>query len=208
MPIQVPGRALSPHDHPAGRLMLTVIGGLAELERELVKIRTSEGCATVEPIFFDFETDLDNGVYLLGTRLDHRTTQYLCVTGIVGMSIPYSPKIAHPYTACRELLSLREKTGRLLACYSSHDGDVLCGVIPNLCLRYLDIHKLAKSWIKRHHYDEFKKSDAYNRGIRTKGKERWAFAGTAAFVGIDPPHMYARGRRLRRRLLERRHLLL
>ncbi len=28
---------------PAGRLMLTVIGGLAEFERELIKIRTSEG---------------------------------------------------------------------------------------------------------------------------------------------------------------------
>ena len=28
---------------PAGRLMLTVLGGLAEFERELIKIRTSEG---------------------------------------------------------------------------------------------------------------------------------------------------------------------
>ncbi len=28
---------------PAGRLMLTVIGGLAEFERELIKIRTNEG---------------------------------------------------------------------------------------------------------------------------------------------------------------------
>ena len=28
---------------PAGRLMLTVIGGLAEFERELIKDRTSEG---------------------------------------------------------------------------------------------------------------------------------------------------------------------
>jgi DNA invertase Pin-like site-specific DNA recombinase len=28
---------------PAGRLMLTVLGGLAEFERELIKARTSEG---------------------------------------------------------------------------------------------------------------------------------------------------------------------
>jgi DNA invertase Pin-like site-specific DNA recombinase len=28
---------------PAGRLMLTILGGLAEFERELIKIRTGEG---------------------------------------------------------------------------------------------------------------------------------------------------------------------
>ena len=27
-----------------GRLMLTVLGGLAELERELIRVRTGEGC--------------------------------------------------------------------------------------------------------------------------------------------------------------------
>jgi hypothetical protein len=33
----------------------------------------ANGYPTVEPIFFDFESDQDDGVYLLGIRLDHRT---------------------------------------------------------------------------------------------------------------------------------------
>jgi DNA invertase Pin-like site-specific DNA recombinase len=31
------------HDDPHGRLMLTVLGGLAEFERELIRARTAEG---------------------------------------------------------------------------------------------------------------------------------------------------------------------
>ena len=33
------------HHHPHGRLMLTVLGGLAEFERELIRARTGEGRA-------------------------------------------------------------------------------------------------------------------------------------------------------------------
>ena len=41
--LQVAGRYLGRHHNGAGRLMLTILGGLAEFERELIRARTGEG---------------------------------------------------------------------------------------------------------------------------------------------------------------------
>ena len=41
--LQVAGRSLGGHYHSSGRLMLTVLGGLAEFERHLILSRTNEG---------------------------------------------------------------------------------------------------------------------------------------------------------------------
>jgi DNA invertase Pin-like site-specific DNA recombinase len=36
------------HDHPHGKLMITILGGLAEFERSLILARTSEGRARAQ----------------------------------------------------------------------------------------------------------------------------------------------------------------
>src|SRR5690349_16191856 len=106
-----------------------------------------------EPIFFDFETDTGGRVYLLAVRIDDRTIQYACDPELVSIGKQHALKITDPETACEKLLSLKDKKGRWLACYSSHDGTVLRAVIPTLSDTYLDMHKLAKSWINQYHYD-------------------------------------------------------
>ena len=42
-PIPVTRRRMGRHHHSTGRLMLTVLGGLADFERDLIRIRTAEG---------------------------------------------------------------------------------------------------------------------------------------------------------------------
>jgi hypothetical protein len=156
--------------------------------------------AIMEPIFFDFESDRERKIYFLAFQMDDYTVQYVCEKTLGSIAIKNALKVADAETACAELLALREKNRRPIACYSSHDATVLGGTKPNTNLTYFNMRRLAKSRINKNHYKEYRREPVFNRGIRARGRavDRWAFVSIATWAGINPPPMYARGETLER----------
>jgi hypothetical protein len=60
----------------------------------------------MEPIFFDFEADLEHKVYLLSYRIDDQTTTYVCDEALMGIALIFGLRTAKPEVACKNSLRL------------------------------------------------------------------------------------------------------
>lgn len=150
----------------------------------------------MDPVFFDFECKSHQEIYFLGVRRGRHTTQYACHPALDGIVRHHRLKAKDAKAACNDLLLLSRKHRQPLACYSRHDVRVLKKLFLDREFCFLDMHKLAKRWINKFYYAEYR---AHPNFMSPNGDaDPWSLTSVAKFARIRWPDRYGKGKTLAR----------
>ena len=105
--------------------------------------------------YIDFETSKTGEFYLVGVSIEGEFEQIVLTADLRGLAEQHSLRLMEPESFALHFLNLCEARGLCVAAYSNAEKETLEQLAPGFGLKYLNLRKGAKKWIRRFRRREF-----------------------------------------------------